>query len=83
MYFTNNNKEQIYYELRGNISSSKCIVFLNGLSQSTAAWALMTPYFEKEYKILLVDFIFQGQSASAGLLIDATLIFYFKIKIFP
>ncbi len=62
MYFTNNNKEEIYYELRGNISSSKCIVFLNGLSQSTAAWAFMTPYFEKDYKILLVDFIFQGQS---------------------
>jgi 3-oxoadipate enol-lactonase len=40
-------------------------VFLNGLSQSTVAWSFMLPYFN-EYKILLLDFIFQGQSDKTG-----------------
>lgn len=52
----------LYYEVFGNTSSSKSVVFLNGLTQTTLAWALMTPYFKQDYKILLLDFIFQGKS---------------------
>jgi len=39
---------------------------LNGLSQATPAWAFMLPYFVNEYKIVLIDFIFQGQSDKDG-----------------
>jgi len=55
----------LYYEVHGNVSSERTIVFLNGLSQSTIAWTLTTPSF-KEYKIVLLDFIFQGQSDKKG-----------------
>lgn len=55
----------IYYELHGDPSSKKTIVFLNGLSQSTVAWLITIPFF-KEYKIILLDLIFQGQSDKKG-----------------
>ena len=66
MIFTNKQSQNIYFEIRGNLQSQKCIVFLNGLSQSTLAWSFMIPNFEKDYKILLMDFIFQGQSDKEG-----------------
>ena len=52
----------IYFEVQGNEQAKETIVFLNGLSQSTIAWVLTTPHFKNEYKIVLIDFIFQGQS---------------------
>ena len=52
----------LYYEVQGNPSAAKTIVFLNGLSQSTIAWILTIPYFKDNYRIVLMDFIFQGQS---------------------
>jgi len=62
MYCKTTDKLQIYYELTGNLQSPKTLVFLNGLSQSTLAWVLTTPHFKIDYKIVLLDFIFQGQS---------------------
>lgn len=62
MLHTNSQKQSIYYEVKGNLSSKKTIVFLNGLTQSTLAWYFVTPFFEKDFKIVLMDFIFQGQS---------------------
>ncbi len=56
----------VYYELKGNKQAKQTLVFLNGLTQSTLAWTLLVPYFEKKYKILLLDFIFQGQSSKDG-----------------
>lgn len=56
----------LYYEIQGNTTSNNCLLFLNGLTQSTLAWSLVTPYFKDNYKILLVDFIFQGQSDKEG-----------------
>jgi 3-oxoadipate enol-lactonase len=52
----------LYYELQGKSTAPVTLVFLNGLTQSTASWSLITPYFENNYRILLLDFIFQGQS---------------------
>ena len=66
MYCKTKDNKNIYFELKGNLSSTQTIIFLNGLSQTTLAWGLVTPYFEKEYKILLIDFIFQGQSDNEG-----------------
>ncbi|HWY12042.1 MAG TPA: alpha/beta hydrolase [Bacteroidia bacterium] len=56
----------LYYEIQGNLSAKKTIVFLNGLSQSTIAWILTTPHFKDNYRIVLMDFIFQGQSDKSG-----------------
>ncbi|MGZ3863639.1 MAG: alpha/beta fold hydrolase [Bacteroidia bacterium] len=56
------DKLNLYYEITGNTNSSKTLVFLNGLSQSTLAWAFVLPYFKNDYKIVLLDFILQGQS---------------------
>ena len=52
----------LYYEIQGNLESQETLVFLNGLTQSTVAWFFMLPYFKEKYKIVLLDFIFQGQS---------------------
>ena len=62
MFCKTSDKLNLYYEITGNTESTKTLVFLNGLSQSTLAWAFVTPYFKKEYKIVLLDFILQGQS---------------------
>jgi 3-oxoadipate enol-lactonase len=62
---TEDNKS-IYYEIHGNPSSRDTLVFLNGLSQSTIAWSFMVPFFDQSYRIVLLDFIFQGQSEKTG-----------------
>lgn len=56
----------LYYEIQGNPESKRTIVFLNGLSQSTMSWLLTTPAFKDDYRIVLLDFIFQGQSDKTG-----------------
>ncbi len=56
---------QLYYELHGNSEATQTIVFLNGLSQSTAAWAGLVHALGKKYKLVLVDLLFQGQSDAA------------------
>jgi 3-oxoadipate enol-lactonase len=56
----------IYYEIHGDLTSKKTLVFLNGLSQSTLSWILALPSFKKDHRIVLLDFIFQGQSDKAG-----------------
>ncbi len=52
----------LYYEIQGDIHSNKTIVFLNGLTQTTLAWFFVTQHYKDKYKIVLLDFIFQGQS---------------------
>lgn len=56
----------LYYKVSGNLASKEIVVFLNGLTQSTDAWILMTPYFSEKYKIILLDLIYQGQSDKKG-----------------
>lgn len=66
MYYTLSDGLKLYYEEKGNLHAEKTLVFLNGLSQSTLAWAFTTPAFEEEHHIVLLDFIFQGQSDKDG-----------------
>lgn len=66
MFCTTNDEKKLYYEVKGNYNAKETLVFLNGLSQSTIAWSFIIPYFEKDYKIVLLDFIFQGQSDKTG-----------------
>jgi 3-oxoadipate enol-lactonase len=55
----------VYYEVQGNLESLETLVFLNGLTQSTVSWLFVLPFFKEKYKIILLDFIFQGQSDKA------------------
>lgn len=66
MFCKSTDNLNIYFEVQGNESSKEAIVFLNGLSQSTVSWILTTPHFKNDYKIVLIDFIFQGQSDKTG-----------------
>lgn len=66
MFCKTTDNLNIYFEVHGNEQAKDSIVFLNGLSQSTIAWALTTPAFRQDYKIVLMDFIFQGQSDKSG-----------------
>jgi 3-oxoadipate enol-lactonase len=66
MHFITRDKLKLYYELQGNPDSKHTLLFLNGVSQSTLAWGLMKPAFEKNYRLLFCDFIFQGQSDKQG-----------------
>lgn len=62
MYCKTVDEKKMYYEVIGNLNSADSIVFLNGLSQTTESWGIVTPFFEDSHKIILMDFIFQGQS---------------------
>lgn len=66
MFCKTTDNLNIYFEVQGNESAKETIVFLNGLSQSTVSWILTTPYFKNDYRIVLMDFIFQGQSDKTG-----------------
>lgn len=66
MIYTTTDKRQLYYDVQGNVNSNEAIVFLNGLTQSTLSWYFVQQYYNKDYKILLLDFIFQGQSEKEG-----------------
>jgi len=66
MFCKTNDNLNLYYEVYGPEQASHTIVFLNGLSQSTLAWTLVLPYFRNDYRVVLMDFIFQGQSDKSG-----------------
>jgi 3-oxoadipate enol-lactonase len=57
---------EMYYEIQGNPEGKVTLVFLNGLSQSTASWAAIAPGFYSACRIVLIDLVFQGQSGSAA-----------------
>lgn len=61
-----NDGLDIYYEVQGNVNASETVVFLNGLTQSTLSWFFCLPFFKDNYKIILLDFIFQGNSSKSG-----------------
>ncbi len=66
MFCKTTDNLNIYFEVQGNENAKETLVFLNGLSQSTVSWILTTPYFKNDYRIVLIDFIFQGQSDKSG-----------------
>ncbi len=61
-----NDGLNLYYEIHGNPQAKETLVFLNGLTQSAAAWSFMLPHFKQDFRIILLDFIFQGQSDKSG-----------------
>lgn len=60
------DNQNIFYEKKGNINASETLVFLNGLTQSTVSWFFFIPFFQEKYQIIVLDFIFQGQSDKGG-----------------
>ncbi|MGE0567173.1 MAG: alpha/beta fold hydrolase [Bacteroidia bacterium] len=66
MYHLTSDKKKLYYEEKGQINSNNVLVFLNGLTQSTLSWSLITPKFERDNRIICLDFIFQGLSEKEG-----------------
>lgn len=66
MYTQTKDGLNIYYEIKGNKDAEQTIIFLNGLSQSALSWYFMLPCFEEKYRVILMDFIFQGQSDKKG-----------------
>jgi len=62
MHFTLPDGNNLYYEVHGNTQAETSLLFLGGLSQSTAAWLAYIPAFKDNYQIVLADLIFQGQS---------------------
>ena len=54
------NDTALYYELTGN--GSETVVLLNGISMSTAAWALQEPELAARYRVLRYDLRGQLQS---------------------
>lgn len=65
MNFELSNGNVIWYEQKGNITSPHPLVFLNGLSQSTAAWSAIAPAFYDRHPVILIDLVDQGQSGSS------------------
>jgi 3-oxoadipate enol-lactonase len=67
MYFQLPDKLNLYYEVLPCTDKPDAphIIWLNGLTQSTLSWKLITPFFEKTHHQIFVDFIFQGQSDAA------------------
>lgn len=51
----------IYYETRGN--AGPWIVFLNGMSQSTANWRTQARHFSARYRVIMYDARGQGRSS--------------------
>jgi 3-oxoadipate enol-lactonase len=66
MICKSNDSRELYYEVKGKSDAPETLVFLNGLTQSTLSWAFVIPFFIEHYKIILLDFIFQGQSEKRG-----------------
>lgn len=62
MFLQSSDGKKIYCEERGFLNSKRALVLLNGLTQSTMAWHFLVPHFKSGYRIILLDFIFQGQS---------------------
>lgn len=58
--------QEMYFEIQGKAEATTTLVFLNGLSQSTASWLGIAPAFYAECRVVLLDFIFQGQSTKGG-----------------
>lgn len=56
---------EMYFEIQGKTDSESTLVFLNGLSQSTLAWAAIAPAFYENHRVVLIDLVFQGQSGKA------------------
>ena len=66
MYILNNKGQELYFDLLNFNSDLPIVLFLNGLSQTTESWSLIVNRFINHYRIVLLDFVFQGKSSHDG-----------------
>ena len=60
MPILSSGSQRIYYETAGQGSTP--LVLFNGLTMSTQAWVFMLPVLAPHYRLVLLDFLGQGQS---------------------
>lgn len=65
MYYNTTDNRKLFYEIAGSPEAETTLLFLNGLSQTTKAWAGVVAGLPN-YHIVLVDLLFQGQSDKLG-----------------
>lgn len=65
-YVTTNDGRRVFVEVHGNPKGEESLLLLNGLSQSTIAWYLLLPKLNPAIRVVLMDFVFQGQSDKHG-----------------
>jgi 3-oxoadipate enol-lactonase len=66
MFVQTKDLKKIYVEVINEEKDFPVLLFLNGLSQATMSWGFVTPFFKENYKIVLMDFVFQGNSDKEG-----------------
>lgn len=66
MIVTTRDNKNIFTEILNHQKDLPVVVLLNGLSQSTASWGFLTPLLKEKYTVVLMDFIFQGNSDKDG-----------------
>lgn len=54
------NGYSLFYELTGH--GKQVLMLFNGITMSTPAWSLLMPELDKQYQVLRLDFLGQGQS---------------------
>jgi len=59
MAFLKLNNKKIYYEVHGD---GEPLVILNGIMMSHKSWVAFIPELSKKYKVILLDFLDQGNS---------------------
>ena len=62
MHHTLTDGAKMYYEVHGQENAAKTLVFIGGLSQSTIAWGGYLPVLKANYRLVVLDLIFQGKS---------------------
>lgn len=66
MFVQTKDSKKIYVEVINEEKDLPVLLFLNGLSQATMSWGFVVPHFKDNYKIILMDFVFQGNSEKEG-----------------
>lgn len=66
MFVSSIDQKKIYVEVLNDQPNIPTVVLLNGLSQTTISWGFVVPLIKNDYRIVLLDFIFQGNSEKEG-----------------
>lgn len=64
-FFITADGHKLYFEYARSSENDPVVVFLNGLSQSTQAWAAVTPKLKETAGFVCLDLIHQGRSAES------------------
>ncbi len=60
--FNTNDGSGLFYEIHGFEQSNPVVVFLNGVTQTTANWAFQVKHFKSRFRVVTYDARAQGQS---------------------